>query len=186
MSLTSDWNIDRSWTLFLDRDGVINQKLPNDYVKRWDEFTFLPGVLEALSAFNSHFGRIVIVTNQQGIGKGLMTTADLETIHARMLSEVEQAGGRIDRFYHCPHLVAENARCRKPDIGMAEQAKEDFPQIDWTRSVLIGDSESDMEMARRCGMKRVFLARESSRLPLGKEWGVDRSFVLLSEVAEAL
>ena len=143
---------DSNWTLFLDRDGVINKRIPGQYVRLWEEFEFLPGVLEALSLFQSIFGRIVIVTNQQGIGKDLMTEADLEAVHRQMLQEIHATGGRIDGVYHCPDLAYENSFCRKPNPGMAYQAKKDFPEIDFKRSLMAGNSLSDIQFGCRLGM----------------------------------
>ena len=92
-----DLNIAKDWTLFLDRDGVINKKLDNDYVKHWIEFEFLEGVLDALKKLDTVFGKIVVVTNQQGIGKNLYRIEDLELIHKNMLYEITYLGGRIDK-----------------------------------------------------------------------------------------
>src|SRR5688572_23731927 len=89
-------------TLFLDRDGVINERIPGDYVKNWDEFIFLDGVLEALNILARKFNRIVVVTNQQGIAKGLMTEEDLNKVHQRMVLEIQESGGKIDKVYFCP------------------------------------------------------------------------------------
>lgn len=97
---------DKSWTLFLDRDGVINRRLVNDYVKSWTEFKFEAGTLEAVAKFSTVFGHIFVVTNQQGIAKGLMTEADLYAIHNQMIIEVEKAGGRIDQVYFVPTTQA--------------------------------------------------------------------------------
>ena len=123
--------IDTSWTLFLDRDGVINKKLENDYVKTIDEFEFLPQVLEAIKQFSSHFQKIVVVTNQQGISKKLMTENDLEKVHQYLLAEVNKYGGKIDAIYYAPQLAEENSVMRKPNIGMAMAAKKEFPSIDF-------------------------------------------------------
>ncbi len=90
MSL-SNLHINNNWTLFLDRDGVINNRLADDYVKSWDEFEFIQGVLEALGIFARLFSKIFIITNQQGIGKNIMTLADLESIHAKMLDEISNS-----------------------------------------------------------------------------------------------
>jgi histidinol-phosphate phosphatase family protein len=118
------WPIDSTWTLFLDRDGVINQQIPNDYVRKWDSFIFNQGALAALQRFAKVFSRIVIVTNQQGIGKGLMTIEDLQHIHERMMQEITKAGGRIDAIYAATPLIANDVNgMRKPNIGMALQAK---------------------------------------------------------------
>lgn len=157
MTTLSNSAIDRSWTLFLDRDGVINKRLPGDYVRRWEEFEFLPGVLDAVPLLAHLFGTIVIVTNQQGIAKGFYTADDLQQIHHRMLDRIQQVGGRIDRVYFSPHASAENHPTRKPGTGMALQAKEDFPQIDFSKSIIVGDSVSDLQFGRNAGMKTVFV-----------------------------
>lgn len=152
------WGIDASWTLFLDRDGVINKRLPGDYVKSIEEFELLPSVGEALQLASGVFGVIVVVTNQQGIGKGLMTERNLSEVHAYCSKLIAETGGRIDRYYFAPELANSGGTDRKPETGMALRAKEEFPQIDFERSVMIGDSGSDMEFGKRLGMKTVFVA----------------------------
>lgn len=154
-------NIDKSWTLFLDRDGVINKKLENDYVKHWIEFEFAEGALVALRSLGGLFGRIVVVTNQQGIGKRLYRVEDLEIIHKNMLYEVAYHGGRIDQVYFSPYLSSENHPSRKPGIGMALDAKKDFPEIIFDKSIVVGDSASDIEFGKKCGMKTVFVSAEN-------------------------
>lgn len=151
-------NIDKSWSLFLDRDGVINKKLENDYVKHWVEFEFLDGVFDALKFLGNTFGHIVVVTNQQGIGKRLYRTEDLELIHKNMLYEIEFHGGRIDKVYFSPHLAVENHPTRKPGIGMALAAQADYPAIDFKKSLMVGDSLSDMEFGRRAGMTTAYIS----------------------------
>ena len=157
-----NWDIKKEigaggWSLFLDRDGVINRRLVDDYVKSWEEFEFLPGVLEAIALFARKFQHIFVVTNQQGIGKGLMGEEDLQEIHRRMLDEIQKAGGRIDRIYHCPSLAADQSPRRKPNPGMALQAGEEFPEVDFSKSIMAGDSVSDMEFGRNAGMHCVFI-----------------------------
>lgn len=142
---------DKSWTLFLDRDGVINRHLAARYVLNEQMFEFIPGVLEAIPQLNEVFGRIVVVTNQMGIHKGLMTEADLLSVHAYMLNHIEAAGGFIDAVYYCPEF--HGAPCRKPQPGMALQAKAAFPEIDFERSVMLGDSLSDMLFGQKLGME---------------------------------
>lgn len=139
-------------TLFLDRDGVINRHRPDDYVKNWNEFEFLPGILESLAAWNRQFKHILVVTNQRGVGKGLMSEDTLLEIHKRMVEEIERLGGRIDRIYYCTDLNNDSPN-RKPNIGMALKAKAEFPDIDFAKSIMVGDSESDMEFGRNCCMK---------------------------------
>jgi len=158
-SVTSD--IFKGWTLFLDRDGVINNRLVDDYVKLWDEFIFSDGVLDALKFFSSYFGTIVVVTNQQGVGKGLMTEEELRLIHEKMLSEVHAAGGRIDRVYCCTRLGSEKPFCRKPNSGMALKAKKDFPEINFKRSVMAGDSLSDLRFGNRLGMTTALISPDN-------------------------
>lgn len=155
-----DWNIDASWTLFLDRDGVINRRIVDGYVTRWDEFEFLPGVLEALKALSRAFSRIIIVSNQQGIGKGIMTAEEVERIHSSMVRQIEGARGRIDLVLYSPHLKEEGSPMRKPGIGMALEAKKKFPEIDFARSVMAGDSASDMMFGRNAGMKTVLISND--------------------------
>lgn len=176
-----DLNIDKTWTLFLDRDGVINKKLKNDYVKHWIEFEFIEGVTDALKKLNDCFGVIVVVTNQQGIGKGLYRTEDLELIHKNMLYEIEYMGGRIDKVYFSPYLNSENHPTRKPGIGMALAAKKDYPLIDFNKSIIVGDSMSDMEFGRNAGMKTAYI----SELPVSNE-KIDLNFTSLSEFSVQL
>ena len=166
----SDLKIDKGWTLFLDRDGVINLHYPNDYVKSWDEFYFLEGALDAFTVLGKIFRRIIIVTNQQGVGRGLMTEEDLEFIHTEMLKEVRKNGGRINAIYAATDLVANDVKqMRKPQIGMAKRAKKDFPEIDFAKSIIVGDSASDMEFGRNAGMITVFVGDVSKLLDSQKE-----------------
>ena len=154
--------IDNSWTLFLDRDGVINKKLDNDYVKSLSEFKWLPDVPEAIVGLSKIFGKICIVTNQQGIGKGLMTTKQLDEIHHFLSNEIKRNGGNINAIYHAPQLAQENSEMRKPNIGMARQAKNDFPDIDFHKSIMVGDSLSDIEFGRRAGMTPILISDEDT------------------------
>lgn len=148
---------DKSWTLFLDRDGVINRRPMNDYVKTWKQFEFLPGVLEAISKLTSVFGRIIVVTNQQGIGKNLMSSDSLEKIHELMKKQVEQSGGMINAIYFCPDLATKPVNCRKPDTRMAAIAQKDFPDINFTKSIMAGDTASDLTFGQNARMKSVYI-----------------------------
>ncbi len=150
--------------LFLDRDGVINKHLPGDYVKNIEQFEFLPGVLDALVHFSSYFTHIVVVTNQQGIGKGLYTEDDLKEVHTFMLKKITEAGGRLDAVYFCPSLEKNNDPCRKPNIGMGLQAQQDFPAIDFKQSVMIGDSMSDMQFGRNIGMFTIWISSDADKI----------------------
>ncbi len=156
--------IDKTWTIFLDRDGVINERLPDDYVKDVQQFKFIKGTLEAIAIFTKLFGHIIVVSNQQGIGKGLMTFDDLERVHAFMLSEVVKAEGKIDKIYVSMYLQSQKHFTRKPAVGMGILARKEFRQISFRRSVMVGDSISDMIFGKRLGMKTVFIGdREQVR-----------------------
>jgi D-glycero-D-manno-heptose 1,7-bisphosphate phosphatase len=157
MSL-KDLNIDKFWTLFLDRDGVINRRIPDDYVKTWEQFEFIEGVVEAIVRFSEIFGRIIVVSNQQGIGKGIMTVSELDVIHEKMKNEIEISNGKIHKVYYCPDLAGTSSFFRKPNVGMGLRAKKDFPEINFHHSVMAGDSKSDMEFGKRLGMKKVFIS----------------------------
>ncbi len=148
--------IDKNWTLFLDRDGVINHKRDNDYVKNWAEFSFINGSLEAISILSNLFGKIIVVTNQRGVGRGLMTEEELIIIHQKMIDNIELHKGVIDKIYYCTE-VKNDAFCRKPNIGMGLKALYDFPEIDFSKSIIVGDSITDMEFGQRLGMKCTFI-----------------------------
>lgn len=164
MSILQQLKVDKSWTLFLDRDGVINLHFPKDYVKNWNEFFFLEGAIESIVRLSGRFGKVIVVTNQQGVAKGKMTEDTLRSIHLNMLSEIEAAGGRIDSIYAATVMAdADPEGIRKPKIGMALQAQKDFPEIDFAKSVIVGDSLSDMQFGRNAGMFTVMISdREHS------------------------
>jgi len=149
---------DKTWSLFLDRDGVINKRIVGGYVRSWDEFEFLPGVPDALKILSGAFARILVVSNQQGVGKKLVTDEEVKEIHHRMSDEIRKAGGTIDKVYYCPFLEEDRSIMRKPNIGMALKARKDFPGINFKRSVMVGDSVSDMIFGRRLKMKTVLLS----------------------------
>ena len=147
-------------TLFLDRDGVINLKLDGEYVKNIDQFKFISGVKDSISKLSKIFKRILIVTNQQGIAKGIMSDKDLCVLHEYMLCELKKNGGVIDKIYYCPHLSSENCNCRKPNPGMIEQAMIDFPEIKLSQSYLIGDSYTDIQAGNKMGLTSVKVDNE--------------------------
>ncbi|NII28918.1 HAD family hydrolase [Pseudoflavitalea sp. X16] len=176
--------IDKSWTLFLDRDGVINHEKYQDYVYNYEEFIFYEGVPEALKTLASRFGRIVITTNQRGIGKGLMTETDLHQIHARMLQDIAATGGRIDKIYYCTSLDNDHPN-RKPNPGMAWEAIKDFPEINLQKSLIVGNNISDMEFGRNAGMHTVFVKTTHPQQPLPNP-AIDLAVNGLPEFAKAL
>jgi histidinol-phosphate phosphatase family protein len=147
-------------TLFLDRDGVINVKLDGRYVQNADEFEFMPGAENAIAKLSIIFKRILIVTNQQGIAKGIMSAEDLNILHQNMVNKLKIEGGVIEKIYFCPHLAAENCGCRKPDPGMIQQAIADFPTIKVEESYLIGDSDTDIMAGDKMGLFTVKVDNE--------------------------
>ena len=142
-------------TLFLDRDGVINKKLEGRYVTNFNEFVFVKNSDLAIRKLHKIFKRILIVTNQQGIGKGIMTEDDLNLLHLQMQRKLNPDFDLIDKIYFCPCLEGDSCNCRKPKTGMLEEAKLDFPEIIIKNSFLIGDSESDIEAGNKFGLKTI-------------------------------
>lgn len=155
-----DLSFTEDWALFLDRDGVINRRITGGYVKRWEEFFFLDGVLASLATLKNIFRYILIVSNQQGVGKGLMSAADLHLIDRKMKEFIAKSGGRIDAAYYSTYLETEAHPDRKPGIGLGMKAKEDFPGIDFSKSVMAGDTLTDMEFGRKLGMINVLISTD--------------------------
>ena len=148
-------DIDKSWALFLDRDGVINDEKHLDYINSWEEFKIYDGVLEAIRIFSEKFGRIFIVTNQKGVAKGITKKEDLELIHNNLLQLIIKAKGHIDKIYYCPDMESNR---RKPNPGMGLDAKRDFPDISFSKSIMIGNTLSDMQFGRNIGVaSNIFL-----------------------------
>jgi len=153
-------NIQENSCLFLDRDGVINKRLVDEYVTTWKEFEFIEGVFNALQVLQKHYKTIIIVTNQQGIAKGLYTVNDLHKIHNNMLQQFEENNIFIDGVFFAPKHKTENSIMRKPLIGMALQAQKIFENICFQNSVIVGDSISDMQFGRNANIKTVFVGNE--------------------------
>ncbi|MBP1629422.1 MAG: histidinol phosphate phosphatase [Bacteroidetes bacterium] len=172
-------------TLFLDRDGVINVRIVGDYIKKWESFEFNEGVLEAMKIFALKFETIVIVTNQQGISKGLMTEDDLLDIHSKMRLEVEKAGGRIDEIFYCKDLAASNSINRKPNIGMGLQARKKFKTLRFKESIMVGDSGSDMRFGRRLKMKTIYISKSIQKTRKCYRW-IDMRYDSLLDFAKTL
>lgn len=172
-------------TLFLDRDGVLNKHIVGDYVRNLDMWEWIPGAQEAVTSLSKRYKHLIIVSNQQGVGKGLMSQADLDAIHAHMLRDIEASGGRIDRIYTCTDLQDSGSPNRKPAIGLALQAQHDFPDIDFTRSLMVGDSLSDMLFARNAQM-RAFYITKNNPVPEQVQDYTDLMTVNLQGVAETI
>ena len=156
-------------TVFLDRDGVLNEKAPEgQYVSHWRDFRVLDGVPEAVALLNRAGKRVIVVTNQRGVALGLYTVADVQALHAKFAQLLEQQNARIDAFYICPHDRGE-CTCRKPLPGLFEQAIADFPEISAAESVMVGDSLVDIEFGRQLGMKTIFVVGPAQNQPPGAE-----------------
>lgn len=138
-------------TLLLDRDGTINVHIVGDYVRKWEDFEFIPIALETMPYFAKHFKHIIIVTNQRGIGKGKHTEEDLADVHQKMVAEIEKKGGRIDGIYYCT-AIDETDHNRKPNTGMFEQILKDYPDIEPSKCIMIGDGDVDRDFAKNCGI----------------------------------
>jgi len=160
--------IDKTWTLFLDRDGVINHEKKENYVLNWNEFKFYDKVTDAVAIFSKLFGTIVMVTNQRGVGKGVMSIADLEEIHANMVAEINSKNGRLDKIYYCSSMDNDCYE-RKPNPGMAFKAKEDFANIDFSKSIMVGNKLSDMKFGRNASMLTVYLDTTNPEVPSPNE-----------------
>jgi D-glycero-D-manno-heptose 1,7-bisphosphate phosphatase len=137
-------------TIFLDRDGVINENR-SDYVKSWSEFRFLPGSKEALRQLTRAGHRILVCTNQACIARGILPVATVEDIHKRMLAEIARDGGSIEKVYYCPHGKDDGCFCRKPRPGMLLRARDEL-SIDMSDALFIGDSITDMRAGRAAGI----------------------------------
>ncbi len=179
-----NFKINENTTLFIDRDGVINDESKRHYVKSIDEFEFLPNVKEAFAIFAQQFNRILIVTNQRVVGRQIISENDLNAIHDYMRTELETVGGRVDDIFYCT-AVEEQADCRKPNVGMALQAKEKFKEIDFVNSIMIGNTMSDMEFGKKMNMFTCFIASTKPKPDLPNA-AIDLYFNNLLDVAKQL
>jgi D-glycero-D-manno-heptose 1,7-bisphosphate phosphatase len=156
-------------TVFLDRDGILNEKMPEGlYVTRWIDFQVLPGVPAALRKLNDAGLTVVVVSNQRGIAQGLCTPKDVDGIHASFRKLLEGYGARVDAFFVCPHEIGK-CNCRKPLPGLYQQAAAQFPAIKPEESVMVGDSLCDMEFGRNLGMKTILVEGNPERRAPGAE-----------------
>jgi histidinol-phosphate phosphatase family protein len=142
-------------TIFLDRDGVINENRP-DYVKGWHEVRFLPGSKEAIAELTRAGHRVIVCTNQACIARGIISVELVEDIHRRMLAEIAQAGGRIEKVYYCPHGKDEGCGCRKPRPGLLLRARDELG-LDLSDALFIGDSITDVRAGLAAGIATVLV-----------------------------
>src|ERR1700733_12321710 len=168
--------------VFLDRDGVLNRKMPEGvYVSDWAQFEWLPGAVEAVARMKHAGLTVIVVSNQRGIALGRLTTMQLDRIHDNMQAQLARNDARLDAIYYCPHDHGE-CRCRKPDTGLFGQAFQSFPQANAGNSVMIGDSLSDIQAGQRLGMKTIFIQGEPDR----QKDGTDIAATLADAVAGSL
>ena len=143
--------------IFLDRDGVIIENRPN-YVRSWDDVFIYPQVLDVLARLSLSDYRIVIVTNQSVVGRGLISLEQAEKINQQLVKVIEKAGGRIDGVFMCPHHPDEGCVCRKPKPGLLLKAAKSL-SLDLSTSILIGDALSDLEAGKAAGVSKLVLVR---------------------------
>lgn len=169
-------------TVFLDRDGVINRKPPEgEYISDWRDFHLLPGVEESIGVLNRAGIRVIVISNQRGIALGRVTRAGVDALHTGLQQHLAAAGARIDAFYYCPHNKDE-CECRKPKTGLFEQAFHDFPEMDRSACLVIGDSLSDIQAARALGLPSIFIEGD----PGTRKPGADQAAQLADAVADSL
>ena len=136
--------------LFLDRDGIIN--IDTGYIHTVEAFTFMPGIFRLCHLFAKHDYRIFVVTNQSGIGRGYYKASDFHTLTAWMVEVFQAEGITIAGVYHCPHTPDKKCHCRKPNTGMVEAALQDYPALSLKRSWMVGDKQSDIDLAHNSGI----------------------------------
>lgn len=137
--------------VFLDRDGVINQNAaPGDYIRTPDEFLLMPNIADWIRLFNALNFLVIVVTNQRGVALGLMTEEEISSIHKKMIRELGDRGARVDDIFYCPH-GEDSCECRKPKPGLVYEARDKW-RIDLEHSLMLGDSDSDEQMALACGV----------------------------------
>lgn len=176
--------IDKSWTIFIDRDGVINHEKTEGYIENKNEFIFYDGIKKAFQKLNNIFGKIIIITNQRGVGKGIMTEEGLNSVHQFMEQEITNSGGRIDKIYYCTSVDSSHPN-RKPNPGMAFRAVKDFPEIDLSKTIMVGNKISDMQFGRNAGIKTIFVATTHPETP-NPHPDIDFRFPSLPEFVKAL
>jgi len=142
--------------VFVDRDGVLNLDYVGDYVKKWEDFKFLPGVLESLTRLKRAGFKTLIVSNQAGIGDGVYQKADLDKITALMTSEIERAGGEVAGIYYCLHGKESGCGCRKPKTGLFKQAGKHW-SFDPRHTFFIGDKASDIKAGKDFGLRTIMV-----------------------------
>ena len=172
--------------IFLDRDGVIIENRPS-YVRSWSDVEIYPQALAALARLKNSPYKVILVTNQSGIGRGLIPVEVAEAINRRLLGVIEAAGGRIDGIFMCPHAPQDNCDCRKPRPGLLLQAAEQL-SLDLGSSILIGDALSDLKAGLAAGVQKIAIVRtgRGAQQLLSSEAAALQPFLSYNTLAEAL
>lgn len=185
-SIISTMSLDLHPALFLDRDGVLIENR-DEYVLSWADVVILPGALEALAKASRSPYKIVIVTNQSAIGRGLISLSMAEEINHQLLKKIHEAGGRVDGVFMCPHRPEESCNCRKPQPGLLFQAAQAL-SLDLNRSILIGDALSDITAGQAAGIAQTILVQtgRGKSQAIKAEAGHLKPFLVYETLAEAL
>jgi D-glycero-D-manno-heptose 1,7-bisphosphate phosphatase len=169
--------------VFLDRDGVINRQAPEGkYIERWDQIVILPGVDDAIKRLNEAGYRVLVVTNQRGVAKGMVRLAELDHIHEQLIRRFAENGAIIDNIYFCPHDLDKKCACRKPEPGMLHRAVDEFgiaTQLSW----MVGDSSADVLAGQKAGCRTILISESSSREACGLADVIAKN---LSEAVESI
>lgn len=174
-------------TIFLDRDGVIIENRPN-YIRSWDDVFIYPQVLDALARVNWSDYKIVIVTNQSVVGRGFISLEEAEIINRRLVNVIEEAGGRVDGVFMCPHHPDEGCACRKPKHGLFLRAAESL-SLDLSASIMIGDALSDLEAGKAAGVSKLVLVRTgrgAAQSSLGRIKILGQEVIIYDTLVDAL
>ena len=149
--------------IFLDRDGVINERAFGGYVTEWEQFRFIDGISESIAQLAKLNLPIIVISNQACIGKGLLPIASLGEITERFVATLRAVGGRVDAVYYCPHTPEQHCGCRKPRTGLLERAGQEWG-LDLNQSILIGDAVSDLEAARALECRAILFQQENGSM----------------------
>jgi len=178
-----------SKTIFLDRDGVISIFTPNDWIKNWGEFRFLPGAIEGLKKLSDNKYRIVIISNQAGINKGFFTERALNHLTEKMKKHLKRRGVELSKVYYCIHTAEENCECRKPRPGLFYRAQQELGDINFDEIFFVGDSEVDVQAGKAVGTKTILvLSGKTKDVKETESWAVKPDLIAsdLREAAEII
>lgn len=174
-------------TIFLDRDGVISVFTPRDYIKKWEEFSFLPHAIEGLTTLAQNNYRIVVISNQAGVNKGIFSLEDLNNITEKMASILKEKGVKIEKFYYCVHTEEEKCNCRKPQTGLLYKAQAELRGIKFENSFFVGDTEIDIQTGKAAGTKTILvLSGKTKKIEDTYTWDAKPDFIAgnLKEAAD--